>query len=871
VEVLSYTNSGNLFAGGSYTASLNLSILNSTAGDLYPASRYLIVRSNSSASFLESDLVDNVVAVPITVNAIDLSIGSATVRQSPPVLGFAANSDGVEGLSAAASIIGDQPRIEIRPGDQVEISGNVVNLGNQAVNSNYQDRVYLSQDTELDESDVLLSTYFRGVSEGPINGFFDFINIPNTGISGDAYVLFQTDATNQLPESDETNNIFAAPVFVTADLPDLTVSSVTAPIEINLGDQLLVSWIVSNIGTGSTSNFSGWTDRVYLSSDTVLDAGDLEVGSRSNFGSIDPGGNYSQNEVSLNLPLNTLGRQYLLFATDQGGGGGGEGAAVAAAALATSTLNDNGNLIESDETNNVSFQEITIKAPDLTPVNVVANSSTVEFGTPFNITWTVSNIGDGNAPGTSVNRLFLSTDNIAGNSDDIPIFSVNQAGVVAGDSATQTATVTINSGGLLINPLLTDVDGFVLEAENNDSIATANDLQQNFVVTGANTYQVRAKGVVEAAFAGDYYRILASPGDTLTISQDANLSVNGVGAIGDSFLFLFDRNGTQLRADDDSGSGLSSLIQYTLPSNAYAGDYYVRAAGYIDSQGGYGLTIQQQTNTPLVGIGNGVAPGEYYIVASTDGTNAIREGNESNNLTISADRITVVIPPNSPDLTIVANTPSSIVQFGSTIPISWTVTNSSDNPAPSGWLDYVYLSADNVIDSSDVLVSSFARGVNQPALGAQESYVVNQNVTLPIGVTGNRFLLFATDRLNNRPETNEANNTSAVAIQIVAPDLVVADITTVQETISGQPVSVSWTLTNQGNGATTRNWVDRVYLSSDSLVGGDRLLGTYSFTGSIDAGASVVRTQSITLPLDLNGTYRLVVIATMPVLTIETC
>jgi Ca2+-binding RTX toxin-like protein len=871
VEVFSYTNPTDLSPGESYTTSLNLSILNDTAGGLYPADRFLIVRANSSESVPERDLTDNVVAVPITVNAIDLSIGSATVFF--PIL-TSPSSDGVEDLPAAASIIGDQSRLEIRPGDEVVISGNVVNFGNQAPSSDYQDRVYLSQDTELDASDVLLSTYFRGGSEGSINSIFDFINIPNTGISGDAYVLFQTDAADQLAESDESNNIFAAPVFVIADLPDLTVSSVTAPIEIDLGDSLSVSWTVSNIGAGSTpnNNFRGWIDRVYLSNDTVLDADDLEIGSQFNFGSVAPGASYS-NQVSLNLPLNTVGRQYLLFATDQGGGGDGGagiiesdgGAAIlesdAAASPATSTLNNNGNLIESNETNNVSFQEITIKASDLTPVGVVASTPTVEFGTPFNITWTVSNIGDGNTPGTSVNSLFLSADNIAGNSDDIQIFSANQAGIVAGNSVAQTATVTINSGGLLVNPLQTDVDGFVLEVENNNTIATANDLQQNFVVTGANTYQVRAKGVVEAAGAGDFYRILASPGDTLTINQDASLSVNGVGAIRDSFLFLFDRNGTLLRSDDDSGSPFrSSFIRYTLPTNAYAGDYYVRAAGFGSRQGGYGLTIQQQTNTPLIGIGNGVAPGDYYIVASTDSNNAIREGNESNNLTISADRITVVIPPNSPDLTIVANTPSSIVQFGSTIPISWTVTNISDNPAPSGWLDYVYLSEDNVIDNSDILVSTFVRGVDQPALGAQESYVVNQNVTLPIGVSGNRFLLFATDRFNNRPETNEANNVSTVSIQIVAPDLIVSNIATVQETISGQPVNVSWTLTNQGTGAANGNWIDRVYLSSDSFVGGDRLLGSYSFTGNIDAGASVVRTQSITLPLDLNGTYRLVVI-----------
>jgi hypothetical protein len=84
VEIGSYTNATNLGANvGAYNASLNSSILNGTLGSSYPlTNRYLIFKVNSGDNFAESNLADNITLVPITVNAIDLSLNSASVSVS---------------------------------------------------------------------------------------------------------------------------------------------------------------------------------------------------------------------------------------------------------------------------------------------------------------------------------------------------------------------------------------------------------------------------------------------------------------------------------------------------------------------------------------------------------------------------------------------------------------------------------------------------------------------------------------------------------------------------------------------------------------------------------------------------------------------
>lgn len=211
-----------------------------------------------------------------------------------------------------------------------------------------------------------------------------------------------------------------------------------------------------------------------------------------------------------------------------------------------------------------------------------------------------------------------------------------------------------------------------------------------------------------------------------------------------------------------------------------------------------------------------------------------------------------------PDLQFTAATAPDTANLGQTIQVNWAVTNQGDGTALADWVDYVYISDDQTLDGSDIFVNSISAAAFSP-LAPNGSYSETQNITIPNTVLGNRYLLFVADRDNYQREIDETNNIRAVPITLSAPDLVVSSITTPIETLSGQSVEIAWTVTNQGSVDATGSWTDYIYLSSDATAGGDRFIAAFPFSGTIAAGASVERRQSITVPLELSGNYRVVV------------
>src|SRR5262249_13162355 len=133
------------------------------------------------------------------------------------------------------------------------------------------------------------------------------------------------------------------------------------------------------------------------------------------------------------------------------------------------------------------------------------------------------------------------------------------------------------------------------------------------------------------------------------------------------------------------------------------------------------------------------------------------------------------------------------------------------------------------------------------------------SVTIPLNASlssGVYYIIVQTDALSTQPESSETNNTRSEAISLTLPplpDLAVSDIVAPVEAISGQQVRLSWTLSNRGTSDASGTWTDYVYLSSDAAVGNDQFFGAFDFTGTIAAGQSVTRTQTINLPLNFSG------------------
>ena len=317
------------------------------------------------------------------------------------------------------------PAEAIYSSDRFDVSWTVVNEGTRETReTRWIDRVYLSRDPSLDDQDLLLATARQAggvLAAAETYEAMHEVRLPD-GISGPYYILAFTDSyytegprgltldgaefgtQGRVPEfADEANNVLAAAIAVTLrEPPDLRVTQVTIPQRVNVGQQLDVSWQVTNQGTGDTPDEqTRWTDHVYLSRDEFLDTtADRYLGNASHSGGLTRGQSYN-GQSSFRVPAGYAGPYYVIVATD-----------------APSNEKPRGQVFEqTNEGNNAtpSSQPLIIEVPPPSDLQVTSISipSSAKVGDPLTISWTVTNAHDDNsAEGRWSDAAYLSSDNV---------------------------------------------------------------------------------------------------------------------------------------------------------------------------------------------------------------------------------------------------------------------------------------------------------------------------------------------------------------------------------------------------------------------------------------------------------------------------
>lgn len=244
-------------------------------------------------------------------------------------------------------------------------------------------------------------------------------------------------------------------------------------------------------------------------------------------------------------------------------------------------------------------------------------------------------------------------------------------------------------------------------------------------------------------------------------------------------------------------------------------------------------------------------------------------------------------------------------RVGQTLTVSWTVTNDGEGRTPNGitWTDYIWLVQDADVRLYDQNDHNLLQIESMQQLQAGESYTNTAQVTIPADLTPGSYYLFVfadqtdaysinfyptggvapnpyTPSITGNPypyltgnvhqqgvvhETVEHDNFFYVVLNILpppSPDLVVSSVTHGGNAISGNDVSITWTVENPGEAAAMGNWIDAVYLSTDTILdtSGDYLLGRYSHTDGLLRNGSYQRTESMTIPVDHYGDYYVIVV-----------
>jgi subtilase family serine protease len=759
---------------------------------------YLLVKTDGYNAQAETDETDNVKSVEITVTAPQANL---------VVTDFTAPDTALSGQS-------------------ISLSWTVQNQGQDPATFtyNYYEYYYYWNDSIVYSTDDVFGNsddvYLTGIQADSYNANLPLdpnetytltanVTLPQDLI-GNGYLLIKSDGYNERTEIDETDNVNAVAISVTAPDVDLVVTDFTAPTTASLGQTISLSWTVKNQGTVATSS-SYWYDSVYYSTDDVFGNSDdvyLAYGYATNL-PLDPDESYTLT-ANVTLPSNLSGSGgYLFVKTDY----------------------DNYQT-ETDETDNTYSVPIAISKPNLVVTDLTAPTS-ANIGQAISVSWTVKNQGTV-ATNSSYwyDYVYYSTDDVFGNSDDVYLTYVYAYSANANlpldpnESYTLTANVTLPSNNLSGSGYLfvkTDGDNYQTEIDETD-----NTYSVPITISGANL-------VITSATAPT----TANSGQTVALSWTVENKGDGATTASNWYdQVVFSKDTTFGNSDDINITGYISISSYAnLP---------------LDPDKTY--TINQNIALP-----NSIG-GSGYLLFKTDSYSYYyqAETNEQDNV------YSLAIDVTAPNLVISNPTaPPASAILGETIAVSWQVSNTGTVSANGDWYDSVYLSNDDKLDSSDTYLT-YAWTGNKTPLAAGTSYTISQNLTLPSSAgVGNHYLLFVADAYyayNYQGETSETDNVVATPISLSAPDLIVSATTAPETGVARGKVDVSWTVKNQGTVSAPADWYDYVYLSTDNIFGTNDSLVAYQYISEqtpLAADGSYTIDSSVTLPNVAPGNYYL--------------
>lgn len=695
-------------------------------------------------------------------------------------------------------------------GQEIPVRWRLANRGTGNFTGTINDQVRMSSDAAIGGDSFLANFSFTGTI--PAGGFVERLQSVTLPIEteGDRWIVITADSQNQAFEHDDEGNnaTISDPISVKlAPLPNLQVTLITPPTDARSSQTTSIDFVVTNTGTGPTSS-PVWYDQVYLSTDGLLDAGDIYLGRFANPGFLVVGESYVQ-RVDVTLPRGIDGDFQIIVHTDS----------------TNSVFEDDG---EDDNITASSAFTVTLTPPPDLQVQSIAPVLSAFSGQLVDLSWTIVNEGTGRTAETSWwDDVYLSDDDQIGG--DTYLGRVRHNGFLDPDQTyTASGQFRLPTGieGDYYFMVRTDTFNNVYEnvfESNNDGIsATAT----NVNLTPPPDLVPTLDGVPTELDGGRSFSVtytVANNGFTQTVSggwqDELWLSADDVLDSGDIRLSAVSR-GASLGPFQSYQHTFSSVLPWTL--------------------------LEQ----------------DYRLIVVTDALDREFEVDNENNSVVSGP---ISLTTSPPDLAVAAVSAPSSVNAGSIVDFSWQVVNQGVGATNTSRIDQVVLSADGQYGNSDDFVLGTANVAAGSILAPGASQTISLNgLTIPLSIADGQYTLFVVaDRNNRQFESDESDNVSVgvpITVTQMLSDLVVENATVNPESVvAGESVTVSWNVRNQGSAATELSyWVDRVRLISNAN-GAVINLGAASHNAVLASGAVVSKSVTVAVPAGLSGTYRIAI------------
>lgn len=454
-------------------------------------------------------------------------------------------------------------------GAAITISDTVQNQGT-GNSAGFYTGFYVSTDSTITTADRYLGRRFvSSLASGAVNSGNTTVTIPANMNGGTYYIGAIADYTNVISETDELNNTLAGNTIAIFK-PDMTMVSVSGPVDAPRGSNIIISDTVKNKGAGDAGGFNvGY----YLSKDAAITTADTFLGSRFITGLVS--GALDSSSTNVTIPATTIAGTYYLGA-----------------------ISDyNGLIPESNEANNaLAGNIIRITNTDLI-VTAVAGPAAGDTGRVITITDTVRNQGTTGAGGNFNVGFYLTTDPAVVTTADIFLGSRVVAGLAAGTnnsgSTTVTIPATVQAGAYYI--------GVVVD---NINVIAESDEINNGLVGNLITIAISPPDLIMTAVSGPVSSMAGleiTVSDTVLNQGTGNIVENSLAGIYLSSdpiittadIFLGSREVIPLAA----GISNSGAMKFKIPVNLIPGTYYIGAIADYDNK----IVEIDETNNTFTG------------------------------------------------------------------------------------------------------------------------------------------------------------------------------------------------------------------------------------------------------------------------------
>lgn len=691
-------------------------------------------------------------------------------------------------------------------------------------------------------------------------------------------------------------------VFTPAGIPDLVLENATIPNNSIAGNSIMVSWDVTNNGTGNT-NSRTWKDRIYLSSDLDLRrAEDILLAEFNNISSLNPGESYSMSKEII-IPITLSGTYYLFIITDNV-----DGYCTISNGVCINPRNSHGDSVdESDEQNNFSYESLYIETPPSPDLKIesVGSPLTAFSGDEVTLQYIVENIGERDAIGG-----FWHHDQSGLSS------GTSGGGGVSGSSSVSFSPI----------PNSTDYDPCVFQRYWLDAVYISDEPEFSFSsAIKLEHYGIFLGGVQGDCVVGDYLSINEIYNKSINVDLPENIFGEYYFYVISNYAGLFegtysnnilrsdpinivlrppaDLTVTSLNVPESAIASQDISITWTVENignnppltDQWKDKVYISTLSDFDIDeaiylGQHYFTQNASTNISGVSITDNFEPedtyiatdafelpetvqGDYYLYVITDQEADVFEYETRDNNILRSENTISIEYDARPDLVPVAMDYPETITRGESFVFSYQILNIGESMA-SGFYTKIFWSESSEWNSSEMhfIKNQLINSIILPDNAIEKTITLHLPLTIPDNIYFHIYVdaldaVFEEDELNNKISNQSVNVPSPVIVnpideeEIIDIDITITGITSPPQVNSGDAVNLSWNLSNIGTTDLENYFQTRVYLSLDNTLDSEDYYLSNKSTAPLGAGEIRTETKEVFIPNGISGNYNIIVFA----------